>query len=281
MIFEAKDKLLDIDYYEIKIGQAYSLKVSAQDISEGKYKIPVTPPGKYYVIIRAFDKAGNYSLAGEELEIEPIKTPIIADYPKQVYPGNPLIIKGTALTAGIINVFIEDERKETISETVKVDENNKWAFVLSRTLEKGIYKIYVILEDKRGAKSLPSESVKIIVSPPVFIKIGNIIIDYLSVTVSLISLVILLIIVWLNGVRKIAKFQKKIRKETEEAETTLNKAFNILKERLANEINKFDNKISISKKEREIIDNLKKALEEAEEKVSKEIKDIKEKSQEN
>ncbi len=85
---------------------------------------------------------------------------------------------------------------------------------------------------KEGAKSSFSESVKILVTPPVFIRIGGIIIDYLSVIVSLISLVILLIIVWLNGTRKIAALQRRIRKETKEAETALYQSFYLLKERI-------------------------------------------------
>lgn len=192
-----------------------------------------------------------------------------------------LIIKGEAFFKGIVTIFIEDERKNIISDTAKVEENNKWTFVSSRTLEKGVYKVYTALEDERGAKSSFSESVKILVSPPVFIKIGGIIIDYLSVTVSLISLVILLIIVWLNGVRKIANLQRRIRKETQEAETALYQAFYLLKDKIVNEINQFDKKPTFSKKEREIINNLKKALKEAEGKVGKEIKDIKEKTEEN
>ncbi len=152
LIFEAKDNLSGIDYYEIKIWQAYTLKVSTKELINGRYRIPPTSPGVYSVIIRAFDKAGNYSLTGDELKIEPIKSPIITDYPKQLSPGNPLIIKGETYSKGIVTIFIEDERKNTFSETAKVEENNKWTFVSSRTLERGIYKVYAVLEDERGGE---------------------------------------------------------------------------------------------------------------------------------
>jgi len=272
--FKASDALSGVDHYEIKIGEIHNLKVLANEVENGYYKIPICPPGKHSVIIRAVDKAGNYSLAIADLEIAPIEAPMIINYPKQLYPGEPLIIKGKALANSLITVFIEDERKEIISDSTRSNEDGKWEFVLGKILERGIYRVSAQTTDYRGAKSNLSEKVKIIISPPVFLKIGSVVIDYLSVIITLFALIILMVVIWLYGLRKIRLLQKALKKETKEAESSLYKAFGILKEELTKQVAELDGKPGLSKKEKALDDELKTALNNAEKVIGKEIKDI-------
>ncbi|MGC8881034.1 MAG: hypothetical protein ACP5OX_02140 [Minisyncoccia bacterium] len=131
--------------------------------------------------------------------------------------------------------------------------------------------------DARGAESNPSEPVKVIVSPPIFLRIGSIVIDYLNVIVSLFALIILMILVWLYGWKKIRDLKKSIKKETKEAETALYQGFNILREEISKQIAKLDGKPGLSPKEKVLNDELKEALNKAEKTIGKEIKDIRKK----
>ncbi len=271
--FKAYDALSGIDHYEIKIGELH-INVPAQEVTNGLYKIPVCPPGRYSVIIRAVDKANNYSIAMEDLEIAPIETPIITEYPQRLYPGNPLIVKGTSNICDHVVLSIYDERKDILTTDAKC-ENGTFTVIFGKTLDKGIYNITVKAVDIRGAESNPTESVKVIVSLPIFIKIGSLVIDYLSVVISLIALIISMAMIWVYAWRKIKLLQKRLKKETIEAEEALARAFNILRKKTKNKIAKLDGQVGLSKKEAQINKELKKAFKISEKLIAKEIKDIK------
>ncbi|MGC9067194.1 MAG: cohesin domain-containing protein [Minisyncoccia bacterium] len=274
--FKAYDSLSGIDHYEIKIGEMQTISVPAINIINDSYQIPVSPPGKYTVIIRAVDRAGNYSIALTDLEITPIETPTITEYPQRLDPDNPLVIKGISNVCDHVVLLIQDERKDILTTEAKC-ENHTFKIIFDRTLEKGIYNIRVKAIDARGAESNLSEPVKVIVSPPIFLKIGSIVIDYLNVIVSLLALIILMILVWLYGWKKIRDLKKSIKKETKEAETALYQGFNILREEISKQIAKLDGKPGLSPKEKVLSDELKEALDRAEKTISKEIRDIRKK----
>lgn len=272
--FKAYDALSGIDHYEIKIGEIQNLNVPAEEVTNGSYKIPVCPPGKYSVIIRAVDQAGNYSIAMEDLEIAPIETPIITEYPQRLYPSNPLIIKGTSNVCDHVIFFVQDERKDILMTDAKC-ENGIFTVTFGRTLEKGIYNIWVKAVDFRDAESNSTEPVKVVVSLPIFIKIGSVIIDYLNVIITLFALIILMVMAWIYGWKKVRDLKKAIKKETNEAEIALYKGFDILREEMTKQVAKLDGKSGLSKKEKVLNEELKESLNKAEKTISKEIKDIK------
>ncbi|MDP3963857.1 MAG: cohesin domain-containing protein [bacterium] len=65
VFFEAKDLHSGTDHYAVKVIRVDEASGSEEDITpffvetESPYKVPVEFPGKYTVIVRAFDKAGN------------------------------------------------------------------------------------------------------------------------------------------------------------------------------------------------------------------------------
>ena len=271
--FKAYDALSGIDHYEIKIGEVKNLNVPAADVVNGHYKIPISPPGKYSMIIRAVDQAGNYSIAMEDLEIAPIETPIITEYPQRLYPGNPLIVKGTSNVCDHVILSVQDERKDILITDAKC-ENGTFTVIFGRTLDKGIYNIWMKAVDTRGAESNPTELVRVIVSLPIFIKIGSLVIDYLNVIITLFALIILMAMAWIYGWKKVRDLKKAINKETKEAETALYKGFDILRNEMAKQVAKLDGKPGLSKKEKTLNEELKEALNKAEKTIGKEIKDI-------
>jgi hypothetical protein len=274
--FKASDALSGIDYYEIKIGDLSKINVSSENITDSGFKIPVTPPGKYSVIIKAVDKAGNYSFGVTDLTISPIEEPIITEYPKRLDPGAPLVAKGISNICKKVILFLQNERKEIIQNEGDC-ENGHFVATLNRTLENGVYNLWLQAVDSRGAFSNYTKPKTIIVSPPVFIQIGNLLIPYLSVIITLTALVIFLIILSLYGYRKINHLKRVVTKETKEAQTALFESFNNLRNEISSLVSQIDGKPGLSKKEQKILDELKEILNKTEEKVSKEIKDIKEK----
>jgi len=138
----------------------------------------------------------------------------------------------------------------------------------------GKHLVLVEAIDKAGNRTISMVTVSII--PPAFIRIGGILIDYLTITITLFGLVVIIIFGTLWFWRKIKKERKRLRKETTEAEKALYRAFRILSKEVTEQIAQIDGKPQLSQKERRMSENLKKALGISKKIISKEIKDIEE-----
>ena len=269
LAFETTDEMSRIDYYEVKIDQEPPIK-----IKETEYKMPVQILGEHTVIVKAVDKAGNYTLAMTEINVLPIEAPIITDYPRELLPGSILSIKGTALPEVTIRVYIQKDEKEIKTGETKSDKEGRWTYIEVEPVEKGIYEVWAEAIDSSGAKNRSLEKVTILVSPPAFIRIGKLAIDYLMTIITLLVLILILVLGVIWSWQKIKERRKKMRKEISEAEKALYQAFKALKEETEEQVAKLDGKPGLNEREKKICDDLKEALKISEKFIGKEIKDI-------
>jgi hypothetical protein len=269
LIFEATDKVSGIDHYEVKIDQEPPI-----EIKEKEYKIPVQMLGTHTIIVKAVDKAGNSTLAMTEINILSIEEPIITDYPQTLFPGAILLIKGTSVPADQVKIYIQKDEAETKIRETKSDKEGKWVYIEVKPVEKGVYKVWAEAIDSSGARSKPSEKVTIQVTSPVFIRIGELAIDYLTTIITLLILIGIIVIGILWILEKVRRTRKKLKKEISESERALEQAFKSLKEEIKEQIERLDGKPGLNKREEKICEDLKKALEISEKFIGKEIKDI-------
>ena len=269
LAFETTDEMSRIDYYEVKIDQEPPIK-----IKKIEYKMPVQTLGKHTVIVKAVDKAGNYTLAMTEINVLPIEAPIITDYPRELLPGSILSIKGTALPEVTIRVYIQKDEKEIKTGETKSDKEGRWTYIEVEPVEKGIYEVWAEAIDSSGAKNRSLEKVTILVSPPAFIRIGKLAIDYLMTIITLLVLILILVLGVIWSWQKIKEKRKKMRKEISEAEKALYQAFKALKQETEEQVAKLDGKSGLNEREKKICDDLKEALKISEKFIGKEIKDI-------
>jgi len=269
LAFETTDEMSRIDYYEVKIDQEPPIK-----IKETEYKMPVQILGEHTVIVKAVDKAGNYTLAMTEINVLPIEAPIITDYPRELLPGSILSIKGTALPEVTIRVYIQKDEKEIKTGEIKSDKEGRWTYIEVEPVEKGIYEVWAEAIDSSGAKNRSLEKVTILVSPPAFIRIGKLAIDYLMTIITLLVLILILVLGVIWSWQKIKEKRKKMRKEISEAEKALYQAFKALKQETEEQVAKLDGKSGLNEREKKICDDLKEALKISEKFIGKEIKDI-------
>jgi len=267
--FKTTDEMSGIDYYEIIIDKESPIRTD-----KSEYKIPLQDLGKHTIIVKAVDKAGNQTLAMTEINILPIEAPVITDYPKELIPGNILSVKGRAIPEANIKFFIQkDEEEPKIGET-KSDKEGNWTYIEVRPLEKGVYKVWAEAVDIYGAKSMPSEKVTVLVSPPVFIRIGKLVIDYLTTIITLLVLILIIFFgifwIWLAIKRR----KRKLEKEVTEAEKALRQAFKALKKKVEEQVAKLDGEPGLSEREKKICDDLKEALKISKKFIGKEIEDI-------
>jgi hypothetical protein len=272
LFFEAKDELSGIEYYELTIGQGEPFQVRGIT-KENPLKLPPQAPGKHLVVVRAFDKAGNFTDAKKEIEILPIETPEIKFCPKSIYPNSSLTLEGKSIKNAKIRVFLQREGEEPVLKEVKASGDGEWIFI-SDPLKEGKYKVWVEAKDERGALSLPSKVYEFYVGLPTFLRFGKIAIDYLSIMVTLIVIIIGLLLIIFYAWYRISVWRKRMRKETKEAAQAVLAAFKTLREEVQKQIEYLDGKPGLTDSEAKVRDKLKEALDISEKFISKELEDI-------
>jgi hypothetical protein len=267
LFFETTDELSGIEYYEMTAGQGEPFK------AQSPLKLSPQAPGTHLVVIKAFDKAGNFIEAKKEFEILPIETPEIKTCPKRISPCGSLTLEGKIIKNAKIRVFLQREGEEPVLKEVKVNEEGKWNFI-SDPLKEGKYKVWVEAKDERGALSLPSKACEFYVELPVFLRFGKIVIDYLTIMTTLIVLIAGLIAIIFYTWYRISVWRKKLRTETKELAQAIFAAFKALREEVQDQIEYLDGKPGLTNSEAKVREKLKEALDLSEKFIGKELKDI-------
>ena len=225
--FETADKTSGVDRYEIKIDgdnwfNAATLKIAS-------YLLPKLKPGEHQILIRAYDKAGNYAEAKEAIMISPIASPKITEYPSNIIsPGEKLAIKGGALPKTTVEIHMNKRGKEPIVFNAEADENGNWEAIYENIISSGTYEVWAKQILDTGAESLQSNSVYIGVNSWFWKtwqwlkNIGGIII------VGLILLAALVVGAY-YFIHHFRMWRIKLRKEVREAESAVSKGFKKLK----------------------------------------------------
>lgn len=218
-------------------------------------------------------------MAADDFTIEPLAKPLVIDAPEVLNVGDFLMIKGHSdYLEGTVSVFVKKEGQEPVNQDVQIKEDGRWLFIFDKSLDQGVYKVWAQITDDRGAKSYETEALNVAALVPGVLRIGKLAIDYLSVTIVLLALTILLLLVILWGWRRIIFWKKDIRQETEEVQEELKQAFDKLSKEVKKQVSSFDKKKGLSAKEKRIRDKLQQALDKSEKIIGKELRDIEEKT---
>jgi hypothetical protein len=120
LVFKTEDKVSGIDFYEVRIGNLEPVRVK-----EGEYQTPTLTPGKYNVVVRAVDFAGNETIAVKEIEILALESPKITYYPKELRPGEYLVLKENQFLKLKFKCFCKKEEKsQKLKKRLQILEGN-------------------------------------------------------------------------------------------------------------------------------------------------------------
>jgi len=269
LVFKTEDKVSGINFYEVRIGNLEPVQVK-----EGEYQTPRLPPGKYNVVVKAVDFAGNETVAIKEIEILALEPPKITYFQKELRPGDYLLLKGESFPEAEIQVFLQKRGGEPEVEKTFADLEGKWELIWPKTLDEGIYQVWVKAKDKAGGESEISEKIVIRVSPHPLIKIGKLAISYLTTLLTLVALIVFLILIIFFTRFKIRQWRERLRGEAKEAAKSLIDGFRVMEREIREEISRLDKKPGLSKEEEKIYQKLKEILEKTQKTIGKEIEDI-------
>lgn len=275
ILFEAKDGGSGIARYEIKVDD----KEAKQWEDDGRhiYQTDILEPGNHIISVRVFDRAGNFASDSLQVEVVGIEAPKIIDYPSAVSAGEVLKIKAQSYGKAAVTFYIQKEGSDAVSQSVTADAEGNATLVFEGKLNEGRYAVWAQATNEKGARSGMSNKVFITVSQRAFIRIGSLLISYLSVVVSLLSLVVVMGALVLYIWKKLYMLKAGVKKEVDAVEQSVHAAFDQLREGTRKHIaslEKVQLKRELTKEESKILVQLKNQLTSAERFINKEVQQI-------
>lgn len=242
-------------------------------------------PGHHTFIIEAFDEASNSIVGSLSFAILAFDKPSFTEYPQEINEQVIPLIKGitrpnSKVLVSITQLGIGSSQAFTTKTTeVQSDGTGVFVFIPDGKLQLGVYELTARAIDQYGAQSEPSDAIRIAVQQPGYLKIGSMVVSFLSVLIPLLALsAVLGVGVWLL-LLKFKLFRAKVRKETNEVEAMLISEFGVLRSSLAEEKKAlaYSRKTKkLTKAESDLFEHMDKLLIQSEKNVKKEVVDVEE-----
>ncbi len=275
--FNMTDTTSGIAYYEVKIGEGTFNRISTSEVSSNPYSPAPQDPGPHQILVKAVDNAQNETIQSGEFNVTAINTPEITDYSTEPQQGDLLRIRGTSYPLTSVEVFVEDSNGNKLSQITNVQIDGSFGMIWAKNLDTGSYTITARAIDKKDAKSNFSKPLAFTVKKSAILSVSSMILNWLSLIVILILIIggaVLLVTFFIN---KNLKIRKKIRKEIKVAESSIHKAFDLLRKNVQDQIRTLEkarSKRDLTKEEEKIIKNLQENLTKSEEYLQDEMTKI-------
>lgn len=239
--------------------------------------LPELAPGYHSIIIEAFDEAGNSTLGSFSFTILAFDRPEFTEYPTEINEEVIPVIKGQTRPNSIVTISLTKLGSETKTYELQSDQNGVFTFIPESTFTQGVYELVAIATDQYGAKSDPSERIRIAVQAPGYIQIGSMLVSFLSILIPLGAMLALLILGFWYVILSVKRLRGTVRRESKEAGQMLQQEFTALREMLRNQesllVSSRKTK-QLTKAEATLIETLQRAFDESEARVAKEIGDV-------
>ncbi|MBP6881044.1 MAG: hypothetical protein KBC35_00235 [Candidatus Pacebacteria bacterium] len=270
------DATSKVDTFKVKVDAAEPFEFSDESAS-GTISLPKLEPGYHTVIIEAFDEAGNSLIGTFSFTIESFDRPHFTEYPTEINEEVIPVIKGMTRPGATVEVSVMRIGAEPALYTVTANESGEFTFIPEGRFSTGVYELTARATDTFGAKSDVSESIRIAVQQPGFIRIGSFIVSLLSVLIPLIVLLILLVLgVWYL-ITYARRFRGRVKVESTEALEMLRREFTELQAtvRYQKQVLQDSKKTKkLTAGEEAMVEAIVIALKSSQQKVEKEIKDV-------
>ncbi len=282
-LFDARDSGSGIEKYLIQTD--HGAETEWRDDGSHRYILPAHTAGAHTLSAKAFDFSGNFATSSVYFTLDPVSSPVITDFDPELAPNSMLVVRGTAVPNADITVRVRKDGARPKEYKTKSAENGKFIFVMDEKTEEGVYEISAEAV-AGGVLSDASGSVLVSVRESAMLFFGTVALTYLSVIIPLVTLVLLLLFIIAYGFHQFKIFRLNLEKEVEKAETVSRESFESVRreiyedERILASIGdrESDGARKVKEEKRKTtVSRLEKTVDAAEEKVEKEIADVKEK----
>lgn len=276
LVLSVDGEVQPIDRYLVQIDGAEPYEYIDEQAS-GTIALAPLEPGYHSVIIEAFDAAGNSTIATFSFGILAFDKPQFTQYPSELTEDVIPVINGITRPNADVIITLQKVGSDPQEKTVQSDETGAFIFIPEGRFSVGVYELSAVAIDEYGARSEVSQTVRIAVQEPGYIRIGTMMISLLSIFIPLLALLALLIIgVWWLVLR-FRKMTAGVARESSEALGMLHTEFVQLRSVLSTQeesLRASRKTKKLTKAETALVAALHDELSQAEEKVAKEIADV-------
>ncbi len=278
IVFATMDATSGVVSYKVKIGEAEAVAVSPSKVANRTpYILPALDPGRRTIVAQAFDRAGNVTTSTEEIVIIPLDPPRVTSYPKELAVGEILKVQGSTYPDATVIIRLTPEHDTPIMQETKSSGSGAFELIWPDRPRSGLYTIAAQVVDGRGAKSNFSAPITIEARERAVLRIGSLVIDYLSVTMSLLGILVLLVALVVFVWYRLIAFRKRLRKEVREAEEAVHSTFDAIRDELNKQIKileKAEGKRELTSEEEKLLRRLRAMMNSGEALIDKEMADV-------
>jgi hypothetical protein len=262
--------------YLVKINEAEPFEF-IDEAGAGLITLPVLKPGYHAIIVEAFDAAGNSTIGTYSITVDAFEKPVFTDIPTSMTANVIPVIRGLTRPNSLVTVFFNRIGNEPNVIEVTADAEGVFTYIPEGELYSGVYEISAEATDTYGAQSARSDSKRIAVQEPGYVRIAGQFVDAMSVIVPLLLLAVLLVLGMWYLLFVFRRFKGSVRVESVEALDILHREFSNLQVILRNQESTLQSSRKakkLTKAESEMIEVIDKALQTSQRTVEKEIQDV-------
>ncbi len=260
--FTANDEASGVAYFAIKTDNNEVEKIDATG-EKTPYTSPRLSPGDHTIIVRAVDHAGNSTTNSLDFKTLALTLPSITSYPQKITVGDPIVITGTTYPDSTVEIVVTSTRGEEIRKTGTSDASGSFTITIDDHVLPSHYLMKARVIDRNDALSGYTEAKAIIVQDSKLFTIGSFVINWISLVVVLLAVVLALgVLLWYTALR-FASFRRRTKHLLTLKETLLHQDIALLIDDISKNHNillKISKKRDLTKEEAKMLLQFKKHL---------------------
>lgn len=264
----------------------YMVRIDNQDAyeyldpeSDKKITLPPLRPGYHTVTVEAFDRAGNSSVANYSFTIQAFERPRFTNFPTEINEEVIPVLRGETRPNSTVVTTIKKSGAEASIYTSAADDTGVFTVVPAGTFTGGVYEVTAVATDPFGATSEVSEPNWIAVQKPGYLQVGSLLVNVLSVLVSLIALVAALLFGATYLFARYRRYRTAVKLEAHEVVAIISEEFSSMRSFIKaqeTELAESRKTKKLTKIEINLLTSLQEKITAAEQKIRKEAVDVEE-----
>lgn len=276
LYLKAGDSLSGVDRFTVTINDDKPIVAKSDGSGEASVEVPFSRPGEHTLTIAAYDKAGNKTETKTTVVADSVSELRITSYPATIKVNESIEISGGApYPYAPLRISLKDGEGVVQVYKLKSNSYSEFNFISQPITVEGNYTLWVDMLGDEEEVTLSSQEIMVSAETPLLLQIGSYTIGLMKVLIPAVVLLMLFLAITLYGWLKLFGLYRRVKKEGREAEQVSSKTFRVLRSGVDRHVTQLKKvKRALTEEELEFLQEFSEKLEEAEEAVGKEIRDI-------